>query len=116
MHNAAKYASSPARSASLAAPPTSPLGSSARPMMAFGSRLTMGLSSLSGVLGKVPPGSGVSVDRHRKGLKPYAYREETQSMRAWSGPRRSRARSELAADGAAMTRRRRRPHAAAAPL
>ena len=59
MHSAAKYASSPARSASLPAPSIRPLGSSAALMMAFGSRLTMGLSSLSGFLGKVPPRSGV---------------------------------------------------------
>jgi hypothetical protein len=45
MHSVAKYASSPARSASLVAPSIRPLGSSAALMMALGSRLTMGLSS-----------------------------------------------------------------------
>jgi hypothetical protein len=65
MHSAAKYASSPARSASLAAPSIRPLGSSAALMMALGSRLTMGLSSssdrLSGflLLGKVAARTGV---------------------------------------------------------
>src|ERR1700733_3703025 len=73
MHSAAKYASSPARSASLVAPSIRPLGSRAALMIALGSRLTMGLSSLgTDQAGKVARSPGVMQARGmptRTGLK-----------------------------------------------
>ena len=61
------------------------------------------------------PRWGVGVNRHRKELQRHAYRKETQNIRLFYVTSRVRVRSEFAAVTAAMTWRRRRPHAAAAP-